>query len=117
MDQITPKPTRSAAAWVAAALGLVLSPAAHALNVDANGNAIGEPSVAPAESVGALSNAPFEANVELSYGTVAQSSTPVAGGGDDEADTLAKQLANPISSLISVPFQANEDCGVNTEST
>src|SRR5881398_4270586 len=29
----------------------------------------------------------------------------------DEADKLAKQLVNPISSLISVPFQANEDFG------
>ena len=36
---------------------------------------------------------------------------PGVGAEADEAAKLAKQLANPISSLISVPFQANEDFG------
>jgi len=31
--------------------------------------------------------------------------------GEEEETKLAKQLVNPISSLISVPFQANEDFG------
>jgi len=33
----------------------------------------------------------------------------VSGAEADQAAELAKQLSNPISSLISVPFQANED--------
>jgi len=38
----------------------------------------------------------------------------VAGteAGGDQAAELAKQLSNPISSLISVPFQANEDFNI-----
>jgi hypothetical protein len=32
-----------------------------------------------------------------------------SGAEADQAAELAKQLSNPISSLISVPFQANED--------
>ena len=42
----------------------------------------------------------------LSFGAVSESSDENA-----EADKLAKQLSNPVASLISVPFQANEDWG------
>src|SRR6185503_5395902 len=47
---------------------------------------------------------PFRANQNL---TLAVESP----GEATEADRLAKQLSNPIASLISVPFQANEDWG------
>jgi hypothetical protein len=69
----------------------------------ASSNVTGDPA-APGEDA-VLSLSPFRINQNLTLGAV-ESSAEAA-----EADKLAKQLANPISSLISVPFQANEDWG------
>jgi hypothetical protein len=71
--------------------------------VHVNSNAVNE-SFAP--NVDVSLRLPLRASENFSYGAVTESSTDAA-----EADKLAKQLANPISSLISVPFQANEDWG------
>lgn len=85
--------------------------AAELPKVDANGNAIGQPSVATAKSDVALNNLPIQTNENLSYGAVAESSASAAGEEDQAAD-LAKKLNNPISSLISLPFQSNWDFNI-----
>jgi hypothetical protein len=71
--------------------------------VDTNSNTVDEP--VTLDIRGGIGS-PFEKTENLSLGAVTESSAEAA-----EADKLAKQLANPISSLISVPFQANEDWG------
>ena len=69
--------------------------AAEPLQVDANGNAAIEPF---SPDIGASINLPpFRTNQNL---TLAVESP----GEATESDQLAKQLSNPIASLISVPF-------------
>src|SRR5207244_7531575 len=65
-----------------------------------SGNMTGEP------FEGARLSLPLQTHKNFSLAAVTESSTEA-----DEADKLAKELANPIASLISVPFQANEDWG------
>ena len=71
----------------------------------ASGNMKGEPA-APGEAA-VLNLSPFRLNQNLALGAVSESSDE-----DAELDKLAKQLSNPVASLISVPFQANEDWGM-----
>jgi hypothetical protein len=71
------------------------------LVADANGNTLGQ-TFGSDDTVSI--DCPFRTVKNL---TLAVESQAVAS----EADKLAKQLANPIASLISVPFQSNEDWG------
>jgi hypothetical protein len=77
--------------------------AAEPPDSDANSNMTGR-TFAPGE--GAPANWPFQTVGNLSLGVVTESPAEAA-----EEDNLAKQLSNPVASLISVPFQANEDFG------
>ena len=76
--------------------------------VDSNLNAIGE-SFGSDQRVSL--SLPLHANTNLSLGAVTESPDEAA-----EADKLAKQLANPVASLISVPFQANDRRATATNS-
>jgi hypothetical protein len=72
--------------------------------VDSNSNPVEEPF---SQDAHISLQSSLRADESLSFGAISESTDEAA-----QADKLAKQLANPISSLISVPFQANEDFGL-----
>src|SRR5438067_5940949 len=70
--------------------------------VDTNNNSVDEPLTLDIRAAAGL---PFQPAENLTLGATESSAEA------SEADKLAKELANHIASLISVPFQANEDWG------
>ena len=76
--------------------------ATEASKVDTNSNSVDEPLTLDIRAAAGL---PFQTAENLTLGATESSAEA------SEADKLAKELANPIASLISVPFQANEDWG------
>src|SRR5947208_14344916 len=70
--------------------------------VDTNSNSVDEPLTLDIRAAAGL---PFQPAENLTLGATESSAEA------SEADKLAKELANPVASLISVPFQANEDWG------
>ena len=94
----------------APALGILLVAqhvrAQELAGVDANGTEL--PSLAGLRA-GAHPNVDLLRSENLIYAAETESTTESAES--EEETNLAKELANPIASLISVPFQANEDFG------
>jgi hypothetical protein len=75
------------------------------------------PNIAMAVVLGMLSSSPTIAQQDatISSGSDTQQVEDAQAAGADDAQALAKQLSNPIASLISVPLQSNWDWGAGPD--